>query len=63
MFADRCIQQLITMPADAPNLEGTREHAMLEGDASVDTMSWYIVQLEPSMHVVFNTRPIPALLG
>ena len=62
-FVDRCILKPITMPIDAPDLEGTRGHAMLEGDASVDTMSLYIVQLEPSMHVVFNTRPISALLG
>ena len=51
------------MPADASHLKGTREHAMLEGDESVNTMSLYVMQLEPSMHVVFNTRPISALLG
>ncbi len=51
------------MPTDAQNAEGQRARAMLEGEASVETVSLYIVQFEPALHVVFNTRPISALLG
>ncbi len=47
---------------DAP-LAGATVREMLEGAASTETVSLYIVQVEPSIRVVFNTRPISALLG
>ncbi len=51
------------MPTDASNAEAAEARALLAGEASVAAVSLYIVQLHPTMQVVFNTRPISALLG
>lgn len=51
------------MPNYFPVPDGATARDMLEGAATPDTVSLYIVQLVPTMQVVFNTRPITALLG
>jgi len=51
------------MPGHSPHQAGATARDMLDGAAATETVSLYIVQFEPSMKVVFNTRPISALLG
>ncbi len=51
------------MPIHVSHQVGAAAREMLEGAASTETVSLYIVQLEPSMQIVFNTRPLSALLG